>query len=115
VRPEWSISRPNSYFNLISSHPPFVMYSSNTRKHRRITAKARRVRLQSRHLRAPQRDEYHRGNYPADVSEPEVAKLAMAPSRIVKAAAVAAAPVALECLYVQTVPVVGGKRQEKQL
>ena len=43
------------------------------------------------------------GEYPEDVSEPELAKLAMAPSRFVKPPRVAASPIALECVYSQTV------------
>ena len=46
------------------------------------------------------------GDYPADVSEPELAKLAMAPSRNVKPPRVARSPIALECIYSQTVQLV---------
>jgi len=109
---------PYSYFNLISSHPPFVMYSSNTRKHSQDHSESGGefvFNLATFALRNEMN--ITGGNYPADVSEPEVAKLAMAPSRIVKPPRVAAAPVALECLYVQTVPVVAasGKKSSYEM
>ncbi len=44
------------------------------------------------------------GEYPPDVSEPELAKLQMAPSRFVKPPRVAHSPIALECVHTQTVP-----------
>ena len=46
------------------------------------------------------------GDYPENVSEPELAKLAMAPSRKVKPPRVARSPIALECIYAQTVKLV---------
>ena len=40
--------------------------------------------------------------------EPELAKLAMAPSRVVKPPRVAKSPIALECVYSQTVSLKSG-------
>jgi flavin reductase (DIM6/NTAB) family NADH-FMN oxidoreductase RutF len=57
------------------------------------------------------------GDYPAEVSEPEVAKLAMAPSRKVKPPRVARSPIALECVYSQTVNLVSsnGKKHTYEM
>lgn len=95
---------PYSFFNMIASHPPFVMFSSNSRKHSQLHAESGSefvFNLSTYELR----DEMNvtGGDYPVDVSEPDVAKLAMAPSRFVKPPRVARAPIALECLYAKTV------------
>jgi flavin reductase (DIM6/NTAB) family NADH-FMN oxidoreductase RutF len=96
---------PYSFFNLIASHPPFVMFSSNTRKHSQNYAQAGGefvFNLATYDLRTEMN--ITGGDYPEGVSEPELAKLAMAPSRLVKPPRVASSPIALECNYVQTVP-----------
>jgi flavin reductase (DIM6/NTAB) family NADH-FMN oxidoreductase RutF len=101
---------PYSFFNMIASHPPFVMFSSNTRKHTQGHAESGGefvFNLATYDLRNEMN--VTGGNYPAAVSEPEVAKLTMAPSRIVKPPRVAQAPIALECVYVQTIPLVGSR------
>ncbi|HUD88889.1 MAG TPA: flavin reductase family protein, partial [Xanthobacteraceae bacterium] len=95
---------PYSYFNLIASHPPFVMFSSNSRKHTQNHAQSGGefvFNLATYDLRTEMN--VSGGDYPENVSEPEVAKLAMAPSRFVKPPRVARSPIALECVYAQTV------------
>jgi flavin reductase (DIM6/NTAB) family NADH-FMN oxidoreductase RutF len=109
---------PYSYFNLIASHPPFVMFSSNTRKHTQNYSQAGGefvFNLATYDLRTEMN--ISGGTYPEGVSEPELAKLAMAPSRFVKPPRVARSPIALECLYVQTVPLVSssGKKQNYEV
>jgi flavin reductase (DIM6/NTAB) family NADH-FMN oxidoreductase RutF len=100
---------PYSFFNMIASHPPFVMFSSNTRKHSQLHAESGSefvFNLATYDLRNEMN--ISGGDYPADVSEPELAKLAMAPSRKVKPPRVARSPIALECVYSQTVKLVSG-------
>ena len=95
---------PYSFFNMIASHPPFVMFASNSRKHSQHNAESGSefvFNLATYDLRNEMN--ISGGNYPADVSEPDVAKLAMAPSRKVKPPRVARSPIALECVYSQTV------------
>jgi flavin reductase (DIM6/NTAB) family NADH-FMN oxidoreductase RutF len=98
---------PYSFFNMIASHPPFVMFSSNTRKHTQDHAQSGGefvFNLATYALRTEMN--ITGGDYPEGVSEPELAKLAMAPSRLVKPPRVASSPVALECIYSQTVQLV---------
>jgi flavin reductase (DIM6/NTAB) family NADH-FMN oxidoreductase RutF len=109
---------PYSYFNLIASHPPFVMFSSNTRKHTQNYSQAGGefvFNLATYDLRTEMN--ISGGEYPEGVSEPELANLAMAPSRFVKPPRVARSPIALECLHVQTVPLVSssGKKQKYEV
>lgn len=109
---------PYSYFNLVASQPPFVMFSSNTRKHSQNYAQSGGefvFNLATYDLRNEMN--ITGGNYPEEVSEPELAKLAMAPSRSVKPPRVARSPIALECLYCQTVPLTSasGKKQKYEI
>jgi flavin reductase (DIM6/NTAB) family NADH-FMN oxidoreductase RutF len=100
---------PYSFFNLIASSPPFVMFSSNSRKHSQMHAESGRefvFNLATYELRTEMN--ITGGDYGEDVSEPELAKLAMAPSRIVKPPRVAKSPIALECVHSQTVKLVSG-------
>ena len=95
---------PYSFFNMIASHPPFVMFSSNSRKHTQIHTESGRefvFNLATYDLRVEMN--ITGGDYAEDVSEPDLAKLAMAPSRFVKPPRVARSPIALECIYAQTV------------
>jgi flavin reductase (DIM6/NTAB) family NADH-FMN oxidoreductase RutF len=95
---------PYSFFNLIASHPPFVMFASNTRKHSQNHAESGGdfvFNLATYDLRNEMN--ITGGDYPEHVSEAVLAKLEMAPSRKVKPPRVARAPVALECLHSQTV------------
>jgi len=95
---------PYSFFNMIASHPPFVMFASNSRKHTQNHAQRGGefvFNLATYDLRTEMN--ISAGDYPEDVSEPELAKLVMAPSRKVKPPRVARSPIALECVYSQTV------------
>src|SRR5580704_1109396 len=103
---------PYSFFNMIASHPPFVMFASNTRKHSQLHAESDSefvFNLATFDLRTEMN--ITGGTYPADVSEPELAKLEMAPSRLVKPPRVARSPIALECVYSQTVQLKSGSGQ----
>jgi len=109
---------PYSFFNMIASHPPFVMFASNTRKHSQRNAESGGefvFNLATYELRTEMN--VTGGEYPEEVSEPELAKLAMAPSRKVKPPRVARAPIALECLYSQTVRLTGasGKKHNYEI
>jgi flavin reductase (DIM6/NTAB) family NADH-FMN oxidoreductase RutF len=109
---------PYSYFNLVASQPPFVMFSSNTQKHTQNYAQSGGefvFNLATYDLRVEMN--ITGGDYPDDVSEPELAKLAMVPSRKVKPPRVAKSPIALECIYSQTVPLVSrdGKKQKYEV
>lgn len=109
---------PYSYFNLIASQPPFVMFSSNTRKHTQNYSQSGGefvFNLATYDLRTEMN--ISGGDYPEGVSEPDQAKLAMAPSRFVKPPRVARSPIALECIYTQTVPLVNrnGNKQKYEV
>jgi flavin reductase (DIM6/NTAB) family NADH-FMN oxidoreductase RutF len=109
---------PYSYFNLVASQPPFVMFSSNTRKHSQRHSETGTefvFNLATYDLRNEMN--ISGGEYPEDVSEPTLAKLEMAPSRKVKPPRVARSPIALECVYTQTVPLVGhdGKKHHYEV
>jgi flavin reductase (DIM6/NTAB) family NADH-FMN oxidoreductase RutF len=106
---------PYSFFNMIASHPPFVMFSSNTRKHSQNYAQAGGefvFNLATYNLRTEMN--ISGGDYPEGISEPELAKLEMAPSRKVRPPRVAKSPIALECVYSQTISLVSsnGKKHE---
>ena len=109
---------PYSYFNLVASHPPFVMFSSNTRKHTQNYAQSGGefvFNLTTYDLRIEMN--LTSGDYPDSVSEPELAKLAMVPSRKVKPPRVARSPIALECIYSQTISLVSrdGKKHKYEI
>src|SRR5579862_6917099 len=109
---------PYSYFNLVASQPPFVMFSSNTQKHTQNYAQSGGefvFNLATYDLRVEMN--ITGGDYPDDVSEPELAKLTMVPSRKVKPPRVAKSPIALECIYSQMVPLVSrdGKKQKYEI
>src|ERR1700722_17309793 len=100
---------PYSYFNLCASQPPFVMFASNTRKHSQNYAQSGGefvFNLATHELRNEMN--ISGGDYAEGVSEPELAKLEMAPSRLVKPPRVAKSPIALECVYSQTVSLKSG-------
>jgi len=95
---------PYSFFNLVSENPDIVMFSSDGPKHSVTNVMAtgefvcnlathalmEAVNLTSKPI-------------PADESEFELAGLNPAPSRLVKPPRVAAAPCALECVWIETV------------
>lgn len=109
---------PYSYFNLCANQPPFVMFASNTRKHSQNYAQSGGefvFSLATYDLRTEMN--ITGGDYPDGISEPELAKLEMAPSRKVKPPRVARSPIALECVYSQTVNLVSssGKKQKYEV
>jgi flavin reductase (DIM6/NTAB) family NADH-FMN oxidoreductase RutF len=95
---------PYSFFNLIAGSPPFVLFSSNPRKHSQANAEATGefvYNMATFELR--EQMNVSGSEHPADVSEPEIAGLEMVPSRLVKPPRVALAPIALECRYIKTI------------
>ena len=109
---------PYSFFNMISSSPPFVMFSSADRKDSQRNAEETGefvCSLASYELK----DEMNASSapFPPGVSEPERIGLAMAPSRNVRPPRVARAPSALECRYFKTVELYSadGKRNRSSV
>jgi flavin reductase (DIM6/NTAB) family NADH-FMN oxidoreductase RutF len=95
---------PYSFFNLVAGKPPFVMFSSNPRKHSQANAETTGefvFNLATYHLRTEMN--ITGGAYDEGVSEPDLAGLTMVPCRYVKPPRVARAPIALECKYAKTV------------
>ena len=98
---------PYSFFNLVAGKPPFVMFASNPRKHSQTNAETSGefvFNLATFDLR----EEMNLTSARVDenTSEPELAGLEMVPSRLVKPPRVARSPIALECKYMQTIPLV---------
>jgi flavin reductase (DIM6/NTAB) family NADH-FMN oxidoreductase RutF len=98
---------PYSFFNLIAGKPPFVMFASNPKKHSQSHAEtggefvfnlATYELREQMNLTSARVDE--------TTSEPDFAGLEMVPSRTVKPPRVARSPIALECKYIQTIPLV---------
>ena len=109
---------PYSFFNLVSSYPPFVLFSSADRKDSQRNAEETGefvCNLASYELREPMNASS--APYAQGVSEPARLGLEMAPSRQVKPPRVAAAPAALECKYFKTVELHGsdGKRNRSSI
>jgi flavin reductase (DIM6/NTAB) family NADH-FMN oxidoreductase RutF len=91
---------PYSFFNMICGKPPFVMFSSNPRKHSQRNAELTGefvFNLATYELRHEMNQSGH--EYPDGTSEPEAAGLEMVPSRAVKPPRVARSPIALECIF----------------
>jgi flavin reductase (DIM6/NTAB) family NADH-FMN oxidoreductase RutF len=96
---------PYSYFNGVHSKPPLVMFASESRKDSLAFVEETKefvcnlatfaLREQMNQTSAP---------YPRGVDEMRAAGLTPAPCRLVKPPRVAEAPCALECRYLQTVP-----------
>jgi flavin reductase (DIM6/NTAB) family NADH-FMN oxidoreductase RutF len=98
---------PYSFFNLVAGKPPCVMFASNPRTHSQQNAESSGefvFNLATFDLR----EEMNLTSARVDEnsSEPELAGLAMTPSRLVKPPRVARSPLALVCNYLQTFPVV---------
>jgi len=95
---------PYSYFNAVGSDPHYVMFSSDGYKHSVSNIEATKefvcnlatwdLREQMNLTSAP---------VPAGIDEMRIAGLTPAPSRLVRPPRVAETPVALECIYTQTV------------
>lgn len=109
---------PYSFFNIVASNPPFVIFSSSTRKHSQANAETSGqfvLNMATYDLREEMN--LTSGAYDDSVSEPELAKLEMVPSRYVKPPRVKRSPIALECNYLKTIEMVGsaGKRSTSSL
>jgi flavin reductase (DIM6/NTAB) family NADH-FMN oxidoreductase RutF len=98
---------PYSFFNMISSKPPFVLFSSSSRKHSQRNAEISGefvFNLATYDLRAEMN--ITGSDHTEELSEAEIAGLEMAPSKVVKPPRVARSPIALECTYNKTVDLV---------
>jgi flavin reductase (DIM6/NTAB) family NADH-FMN oxidoreductase RutF len=98
---------PYSFFNIISTKPHFVMFSSSGRKHSQRNAELSGefvFNLATYDLRTEMN--ITGSDHSEDISEAELAGLEMAPSRKVKPPRVARSPIALECIYNKTVDLV---------
>jgi flavin reductase (DIM6/NTAB) family NADH-FMN oxidoreductase RutF len=99
---------PYSFFNAVAANPPFVMFSSAGVKHSQLNAEQTGEFVASL-ATCELREEMNitSAMVGAEVSEPELARLEMAPSIAVKPPRVKKSPVALECRYVKTVDLPG--------
>ncbi len=99
---------PYSFFNAVAASPPFVMFSSAGVKHSQLNAEQTGEFVASL-ATYELREELNitSAMVGAEVSEPELAHLEMAPSIAVKPPRVKKSPVALECKYVKTVDLPG--------
>ncbi len=109
---------PYSFFNIISTKPPFVMFSSSTRKHSQRNAEMAGefvFNLATYDLRTEMN--ITGSDHAEDISEAEIAGLAMVSSRVVKPPRVERSPIALECIYNKTVELVqsNGKKTVNSL
>ena len=109
---------PYSFFNIVSTKPPFVLFSSNTRKHSQRNAEISGefvFNLATWELRGEMN--ITGSDHPEHVSEAELANLKMVPSRVVKPPRVERSPIALECIYNKTVDLVqaNGKKSINSL
>lgn len=92
---------PYSFFNAIHSSPPMVMFTSESMKHSAANAIATgEFVFNLCGMALFDGMNISSGDYPADISEFDEARLEMAPGVAVKAPRVAAAPAALECRVV---------------
>jgi len=98
---------PYSFFNAISEKPAMVAFSSSGRKDA-VTFVEEAKEFVCNLATYDLREEMNATSapLPRGVNEMEHAGLAAAPSRLVRPPRVAAAPAALECRWVQTVPLV---------
>jgi flavin reductase (DIM6/NTAB) family NADH-FMN oxidoreductase RutF len=99
---------PYSFFNAVASRPPYVMFSSATRKDSQRNAEETGEFVHSL-ATWELREEMNitSAGVEPGVSEPELARLEMAPSVAVRPPRVKKAPIALECKYVTTVKLAG--------
>ncbi|MCB8822689.1 flavin reductase family protein [Microvirga rosea] len=98
---------PYSFFNAIGENPPMVAFSSNGRKDA-VTFIEETKEFVCNVASFDLRDQLNLTSAPLARGENEMvhAGLEAAPSRLVKPPRVAQAPAALECRWVQTVPLV---------
>jgi len=98
---------PYSFFNLVSSRPPFLIFSSSGRKHSQRNAELSGefvFNLATFDLRTEMN--ITGSDHGEHVSEAELAGLEMVPSKVVKAPRVKRSPITLECYYNKTVEMV---------
>jgi flavin reductase (DIM6/NTAB) family NADH-FMN oxidoreductase RutF len=96
---------PYSFFNAVADRPPMVMFAPSGPKDSQANAEATGefvASLVTWDLREQMNTTS--ASVGPEVSEPELAGLAMAPSQLVKPPRVAAAAAALECRWVKSVP-----------
>ncbi len=94
---------PYSYYNAIADRPNQVYFASSARKDSQRNAEATGAFVCN--LASVALQDAMNGSSVAvgpEVSEPELIRLEMAPSRIVRPPRVASAPAALECVYLDT-------------
>lgn len=95
---------PYSFFNIVSSYPPFVMFSSKPRKDSQRNAEETGefvACMATYDLR--EAVNASSAEFASNHSEPQRIGLKMSPSREVKPPRVADTPVAIECRYFKTV------------
>jgi flavin reductase (DIM6/NTAB) family NADH-FMN oxidoreductase RutF len=95
---------PYSFFNTVSAHPPFVMFSSHPRKHSQVNAEETGefvVNMATYELREVMNASS--ADFESEISEPERVGIEMVPCLNVKPPRVRLSPVALECKYNKTV------------
>ena len=99
---------PYSFFNAVAVQPPFVMFASATLKDSQRNCEETGEFVHSI-ATFELRDEMNvtSAGVEPGVSEPELAKLEMAPSIMVRPPRVKKSPIALECKYHQTVKLPG--------
>jgi flavin reductase (DIM6/NTAB) family NADH-FMN oxidoreductase RutF len=109
---------PYSFFNMVSSSPPFVLFSSADRKDSQRNAEETGefvCNFASYELK----DAMNASSapFPPDASEPERIGLEMTASRQVRPPRVARSPAALECKYFKTVELISadGKRNRSSV
>jgi len=96
---------PYSHFNAVGDKPNIVCFSSSGRKHSQTNAETT-GEFVCNLATWDTREQMNLTSARVDESEAELAKLEMAPSMLVKPPRVAAAPAALECVYLDTYAVV---------
>jgi len=99
---------PYSFFNTVSAHPPFVLFSSHPRKHSQINAEETGefvVNMATWELREVMNATS--ADFGSEASEPERVGIEMLPCLNVKPPRVARSPVALECKYNTTIRLTG--------
>ena len=92
---------PYSYFNAVGDRPNVVMFSSSTPKDSQRNAEAT-GEFVCNLATWDAREEMNLTSAATELSEPELAGLELVPSHLVGPPRVAAAPAALECVYLDT-------------
>jgi flavin reductase (DIM6/NTAB) family NADH-FMN oxidoreductase RutF len=92
---------PYSYFNAVGDKPNVVMFSSSTPKDSQRNAEAT-GEFVCNLATWDTREQMNLTSAATELSEPELAGLEMVPSHLVAPPRVAAAPAALECVYLDT-------------